>query len=199
MLWDLHTAVETTRCTVHALCLMANHLHLIVTPPAKDSLALFSKSFAQRYAQHRNDDRDASGKLFEERFWSEPIKTVFHLAAVTMYIDRNPIAAGITAMADSYRWSTYGLHANGRSLERRIDQLIVPSSWYLSLGRTTVARAREYERTFALYSATALAGEQQEFYRRFEGGQAYSRRLERPNRSSARENLELSRYPKKAK
>src|SRR5262245_7810080 len=60
------------RCQVglHALTLMSNHAHLLVTPRHQHDLAAFVKPLAQRYAQLRNEKRNASGKLFEERYWS---------------------------------------------------------------------------------------------------------------------------------
>lgn len=198
MLWKLADAAARTRCKVHAICLMANHLHAIVTPPRADSLSNFVHSFAGRYATYRNDQREGSGKLFEERFWSEPIKTVFHLAAATMYIERNPVAAGVKDEAAAYRWSSFRLHAEvDVAPEKQIAGIIVPSNWYSSLGRTNAERAARYSETFELYSQTALAREQCKFYSKYEGTNAYSRRLERPNRVSAREAFEVSRYSKK--
>jgi len=195
LLFDLRVAVRQTRCTVQALCLMANHVHLIVTPPEPHALSDFVKLFAQRYARHRNDQRNSSGKLFEGRFWSEPIKSTFHLAVATMYIDRNPVASGFKNPAEDFRWSTCALHWTGNANDKAISDLWTPSFWYLSLGRSAEERALEYKKSFALYSRTALAREQHEFFGSFDVGRTrYKRRLERPNRSSACEDSELSRY-----
>lgn len=186
---------------MHALCLMTNQLHLIVTPPQVYSLADFTKSFAQSYAQYRNGRPKGSGKLFEERYWSEPIRTVFHLAAATMYIDRNPVSAGLLDDPTGHRWSTYRLHAGTGAPERWIGALCEPSSWWMSLGGSDASRARAYASTFELYAATALAREQARFYEKLEGPRdRYTMRLERPNRSRAREKTgESARYGRKAK
>jgi len=192
LLW---AAVEKTECTVHALCLMANHVHLIATPASKTSLAEFVQFFAQAYARHRNMERSASGKLFEERYWSEPITTVFQLAVTTMYIDRNPVAAGVMTAPELYRWSSYRGHSGIGKSEKVISDLCTPTDWYLSLGHSKAVRNAEYQRLFELYSVTALARAQAQFYRKVEGGVTpYTRRLERPDRSSAREPTGFSRY-----
>lgn len=198
MLWKVYDATRATNCKVHAICLMANHLHAIVTPPCVHALSKCVHSFAGAYARYRNAERDGSGKLFEERFWSEPIKTTFHLAAATMYIDRNPVAAGVKTQAMDYRWSSFRLHADGaEGVEKQIAGIVVPSRWYVSLGRTNAARAAEYGRMFAQYEQTALVRAQYQFYSKREGRVVYTRRLERPNRSSAREIDGVSRYWKK--
>src|SRR5205823_3755859 len=60
-------------CLIHALALLANHLHMMVTPPTVVAGWKLVQSCAQRYAQWRNRRRDGSGKLFEQRFTSVPI------------------------------------------------------------------------------------------------------------------------------
>ena len=41
-------------CSIHAYCLMTNHVHLLLTPAAHDSAALLMKHFGQRYVQYIN-------------------------------------------------------------------------------------------------------------------------------------------------
>lgn len=192
---QLHDAVEATDCKVHALCLMANHLHAIVTPPSVEAMREFVKGFAQRYARYRNDERDGSGKLFEGPYWREPIKSVFHLAVATMYIDRNPVAARIKDCPEDYRWSTFRQHAGIGNPERWIAELCTPTEWWFGLGSSDEARAAEYNRLFEQYSATALAREQARFFGELEGRNRRSyKRVERPDRSRASEDLEVARY-----
>ena len=86
--------------SLHAFCLMTNHVHLLVTPEEEAVLGRFIKGFAQRYAQVRNRQTKASGKLFEERFYSKPIASEQHLALATLYIDVNLSRAGMLRAAD---------------------------------------------------------------------------------------------------
>ena len=171
---------------------MANHIPLVATPPSSGSLAAFVKSFAQRYSQYRNRLRRGSGKLFEERYWSVPIRTEFHLAAATMYIDRNPVAAGVKSDPAEYRWSSYRLNSGIGKSERSIAATLSPSTWYASLGTSQVERTAEYVRIYSLYAETALARAQEQFFAKLERNVEHHRRLERPNRSSARDRV--SRY-----
>ena len=38
-------------CTLHAYCLMTNHVHLLLTPEKDDSLGKLMKALGQRYVQ----------------------------------------------------------------------------------------------------------------------------------------------------
>src|SRR5262249_9214186 len=72
LLWFMVHAAEEEACAVHSLVLMPNHMHILVTPPTAEGGSRFVQRFSQRYAKQRNRRRDASGKLFEQRFGSKP-------------------------------------------------------------------------------------------------------------------------------
>ena len=91
----LREQVQKTDCALHAICLMTNHIHLLITPPTVEAMSFCMKITLQRHAQRRNTNRGASGKLFEQRFDSEPVTDTRQLAATQMYIEANPIRAGI--------------------------------------------------------------------------------------------------------
>lgn len=129
--------------TLNGFCLMTNHAHLLVTPERESILGKFIKGFAQRYAQIRNRRCRASGKLFEERYYSKAIQSEAHLALATAYIDLNPVRAGLTETGDDYRWSTFSAHAASEPASPYLD-LWSPSSWYLGLADNEAGRATAY-------------------------------------------------------
>lgn len=172
---------------VHAACLMSNHVHALVTPPTVEALSRSAKNFAQAYANYRNGRRNGSGKLFEERFRSEAIKNEAHLAATTLYIERNPVAAGIVSDPAAYAWSSFRLHV-GIEPTKIARHNWSPSGWYLALGETDAARAREYRRAYDNYDESKLPAEHRQTIAEVESASApYSRRLERPDRTRAGE------------
>jgi putative transposase len=171
-----------TGCELHALCLMPNHVHQLTTPPTVEAASECVASFAQRYAQIRNANRSGSGKLFEERFRSKPIADDAHLMAATMYIEANPIRAGLVRSAAEYRWSTYALHA-GVDRNSLLASMWTPSSWYLSLGASSSEREGAYRELFADYVARPPADDDPFDYLDV----PYRRRLLRPNGSRAAE------------
>ena len=100
-------------CTVHAYCLMTNHVHLLITPRAEDSCAQMMKSLGQLYTQRVNKERARSGSLWEGRFHSCPVATERYALACYRYIELNPVRAGMVNHARDYRWSSYRANAEG--------------------------------------------------------------------------------------
>ena len=134
---------------VHAITLMTNHVHLVVVALRKDSISMAIKSACQRYAVWRNRQRGGSGKLFEERFFAEPIADDDHFGHTLAYAETNARRAGLTDHADEYEWSSLGLHTGrGRARwNRRFEGWIDAAGWYLDLGAEPADRQKAY-RTF---------------------------------------------------
>jgi putative transposase len=141
------------RGTVHALAMMTNHVHMLVVPTSFDGLWRWVKTFAQRYAMHRNRERGSTGKVFEQRYGLKAILSERHLAATTAYIDLNPARAGIAPT-----WSTFGLHAGQGRVSELVRELWTPSAWWSSLGRDDASRHAAY-RELALERAAAWASD----------------------------------------
>ena len=131
---------------VNGLCLMPNHVHLILTPFEESALGAFIKRASQRYAQVRNKRFSSSGKLFEQRFYSKPVKSERHLAIATAYVDLNPVRAGIVDDAAAYRWSTFRIHAGLSGSVIGLEALWSPTNWYERLGRDPNERTDAYRR-----------------------------------------------------
>jgi putative transposase len=141
---------------LHALTLMANHVHAILRPPGRDALAHAIKSTAQRYAVYRNRRRGSSGKLFEQRYHSIPILTDEYLSTVTCYNDLNAVRAGIVDDPFAYPWSTYALHAGRPDACSIPSSMWTPSAWYLSLGGDGAGRAARFAETALVYVEHSL-------------------------------------------
>lgn len=183
MLACLDLGLSATGCALHQLTLMTNHVHLIATPPDDKALSAFVKRACQRYAQQRNQTKQASGKLFEERFHSKPIVDATYLATVTLYNDCNAFRARPIADPLAHEWSTGPLHA-GRAGSRIPASMWTPSRWYLGLGRSPASRATVYVELMAAYVGAgweALVDDATE-----EQDVEYSRgRVERPDGAAA--------------
>jgi putative transposase len=186
-LWDVWRAQRKRPVAIHALTLMKNHVHLVVTPPDSETLARFIHGFAQRYAQLRNARRAASGKLFEQRYISIPILSERQLAVTIAYVELNPIRAGICEDPSKYQWSTYGLHVPGSGSCAIPEQVWTPSDWYLGLADEPELRSSLYAQFVRGCRDRDEAPERVEQVRLVEAlsSTPYTRRLERPNRRRA--------------
>ena len=143
-LWLMNESQPACDVAVHGLCLMQNHVHLLLTPPGKSGLASFIKRTAQRYAQVRNKRYSTTGKLFEQRYYAKPIQSEAHLAIATAYVDLNPVRAGLVEDPASYEWSTFRIHAGLTCRTVGIQSVWSPSDWYRRLGRDPNQQAVVY-------------------------------------------------------
>ena len=124
---------------LHAYVLMGNHFHLLATPSTQDGLAQMMQAVGRRYVRYFNDRQARSGTLWEGRYRSTLIETEPYLLACMVYIDLNPVRAGLAKDAGDYLWSSYGRYAGLRS-----DRLVTPHSLYWGLGNTPFAREAAY-------------------------------------------------------
>jgi putative transposase len=124
---------------VHAYVLMSNHLHLLATPQAADGLPKMMQAVGRSYVRYFNDTQKRSGTLWEGRYKSTVIQADRYLLACMVYIDLNPVRAGLVMQPQDYPWSSY-LHYLGV----RTDRLITPHALYWELGNTPFAREAAY-------------------------------------------------------
>lgn len=126
---------------VHAYVLMRNHFHLLLTPPTADALPRFMQSVGRRYVRYFNDTQQRSGTLWEGRYRSSPMEADSYLLPCMVYLDLNPVRAGLVAEAADYPWSSHGHYAG-----LRVDKVVTPHPLFWSLANTPFARETAYTR-----------------------------------------------------
>jgi putative transposase len=87
-------------------CLMTNHVHWVVVPCEPDTMAQTFRRAHSQYSRYINSQvKQRSGHLWQGRYYSCPLDEP-HLEAALLYVERNPVRAGVTKMATDYRWSS---------------------------------------------------------------------------------------------
>lgn len=132
-----------TGCAIHAYVLMTNHVHLLVTPEEKSSLAALMKQVSQRYTQYINHRYDRSGSLWEGRFRSKSTADDNYVLACYRYIELNPLRAHMVQHPSQYRWSSYQANAEGEH-----SGIITPHPTYQAMANTKTERLRQYRSLF---------------------------------------------------
>src|SRR5260370_7859537 len=110
---------------------MTNHVHLLLTPDAADSLPRTMQSLGRRYVRWVNTAYRRTGTLWEGRYRAAPIDSEAYFLACSRYIELNPVRAGMVERARDYKWSSYGAHALGRA-----DVLVADHPLYPPLAPT---------------------------------------------------------------
>ena len=141
----LHIFAARFGCTVHAYCLMTNHVHLLITPHTTDACAQLMKNVGQRYVQKINARLQRTGTLWEGRFYSCPVASERYALACYRYIELNPVEASMVQHPRDYPWSSHGENAGGA-----INGFINPHPAYMALAADGAARGHAYAALFEL-------------------------------------------------
>jgi putative transposase len=139
----LTLAARQSGCSIHAFCLMPNHVHLLVTPGHSASCAALMKQVNQRYGQRLNHSKARTGTLWEGRSYSALVDTERYALACYRYIELNPVRAMMVSAPRDYRWSSYRSNAEGR-----FDPLVTRHLSYLALEADSERRCSLYRSLF---------------------------------------------------
>lgn len=102
---------------VFAFCVMRNHIHILVKEGIKGISNLFQR-IAGAYAIYFNRKYARSGPLFESRFKSRPVESIYYFFQIIRYIHQNPFHAGLIKNLEDYDWSSYStyLRSNNKKI-----------------------------------------------------------------------------------
>ena len=131
---------------LHAYVFMTNHIHLLATPGAEDSISKVFQSVGRRYVQHFNFKYKRSGTLWEGRYRATVVDSERYLLTVMRYIELNPVRADMVAHPRDYPWSSYAYNAGGEA-GANVNWLVAHRE-YLRLGRTAQERQEAYRQLF---------------------------------------------------
>lgn len=90
-------------------CLMRNHVHFVAVPAHEDSLAVLMRRVNGRFAQMVNARLGRSGHLWQNRYFSCALSPS-HLRRALVYVERNPVRAGLVESPEQYKWSSAAVH-----------------------------------------------------------------------------------------
>ena len=128
---------------IHAYVLMSNHVHLLATPEAPDSIGRTLQSLGRRYVQYFNWTYGRTGTLWEGRYRATVVDAERYFLTCSRYIELNPVRAAMVGSPAGYRWSSYRHNALGQP-----DELLVEHELYLRLAKDEAARCEAYRALF---------------------------------------------------
>ena len=122
MLGLLKESAEKFDLRFYALCLMPNHVHMLMEP-RKSNLAEAMRSIFSRYAAKFNLRYERRGHLFGGPYRQSVCLDNSYLLAASVYIHLNPVRAGIVEGANDYRWSSSSLYCLDKPRESFVSPL----------------------------------------------------------------------------
>jgi putative transposase len=124
---------------IHGYVLMSNHFHLLATPETLEGIPQLMQAVGRRYVRNYNLRHARTGTLWEGRYRSTLIQAERYLVACMVYMDLNPVRAGLVAEPAEYPWSSFQHYSGGKP-----DKLLTPHPLYWELGNTPFARDEAY-------------------------------------------------------
>jgi putative transposase len=122
-------------------CLMRNHFHLLIAPGRGQSISRILQSLTVTHTWRHHRRHGGVGHVWQGRFKSPVVQNDDHALMVLRYIEANPLRAGMVTDAGAYRWSSYAVHAEGRS-----DDLVSMLPAYEALRRDAVRRQARWRK-----------------------------------------------------
>ena len=98
-------AVQKYDVIVLGLCLMIDHIHMLVISRSRAVLSNFVSYISSVFVREYNSSIGRQGALFEERFGSAPKMDRKKLISAIIYLGNNPVEKHICRKAEQYRWN----------------------------------------------------------------------------------------------
>jgi putative transposase len=139
----LARAAEKYSCQIHAYVLMTNHVHLLVSTGEVDGISRMMQHLGRGYVSYVNATYGRTGTLWEGRFKASLVDSQAYFLRCCLYIECNPVRAGMVNSPGDYRWSSHHANAFGG-----FDPLIRAHEQYLLLGHSVEERCEAYRALF---------------------------------------------------
>jgi putative transposase len=104
-------------------CLMDNHVHLMIKTDIEPLGKLMGRISAS-YTRNFNKKYNYIGHLFQDRYFSELIKSDEQMLETSRYVHLNPVRANMVEKAGEYIWSSYNIII-GNKKEKIIDSSLI--------------------------------------------------------------------------
>ena len=110
----LEQVIEKTRrshnCFLYAYVIMPEHIHLLLSEPAKYTLASALRVIKGESSTLLKGTRE---KFWQTRYYDFNVFTTGKFVEKVRYIHRNPVTRGLVTKPEDYRWSSFNHYATG--------------------------------------------------------------------------------------
>jgi len=170
----LRSYAAAFRLRIYHRVIMSNHYHLLLEMAEPEQVSGCMAGLSRAYTHYYHKTYQTCGYLWQGRFKLQPLEKETYLIACGRYIERNPVRAGIVAVAELYPYSSAAYYCLGKA-----DTITTESPCYHDFGRDDTERKEEYK-IFLL----SFNEEEERLFRDCEypqGSDEFKRRLLRTN------------------
>lgn len=134
--------VRCYEITAIGLCLMIDHIHMLIEAPDKKTLSKFMDHCTSVFVREYNFNIGREGGLFRKRFGSAPKIGLKIVRTSIAYLFNNPVEKGLCKKAEDYRWNflAYNLNTSPFSNPPIIKKMTKPLQKAIREVRDTVVQ-----------------------------------------------------------
>ena len=89
-----------------AICLMPNHVHLVVRPNGDGDISRWMQWLFTTHASHYHCKYGTTGHVWQGRYKHVPVQGDHHLLTLMRYVERNALRANLVHRAEEWRWGS---------------------------------------------------------------------------------------------
>ena len=94
---------------LESICVMGNHVHLIIQPQASGNLSSILQWILSVFAMAWNRIHQQTGHVWGQRFFSKVISGLAEFLHTFLYLDANPVSAGLVDQPEDWKFGGFGL------------------------------------------------------------------------------------------
>ena len=129
---------------IYHFCLMSNHIHFVLEPTIEGSLPKIMMRITLAYSSYFNKKYRGVGHVWQGRYKSALIDKENYFIWCGLYVELNPVRAGLVSKPEDWRWSSYRFYAFGE-IDPLMEGLIDVDPYYLELGNNARERQKKYQ------------------------------------------------------
>lgn len=116
---------------IYHYTIMKNHVHIIIKSNENTNISKAMQGISLSYFHYYRRKNGYVGHLWQGRFKSLVIENDQYLLTAALYVEKNPVEAGMVKDPADYRWSSYRFYAFGET-----NPIVDTSPIYNDMGRT---------------------------------------------------------------
>lgn len=128
---------------LYHVSLMPNHIHHHMEPTKEGDLSRIMQRLPLAYAWYHNAKYQTVGHLWQGRFKSQLIDSDEYFVYCGLYVELNPVRAGLVKKPEDWKWSSYNFYAHGKC-DKLIEEIIDPDPFYMRLANEPSKRQEIY-------------------------------------------------------
>jgi putative transposase len=126
----IHRAQARLELPILAMCLMPNHLHLVVQPRDARAVSRWMQWVFTTHVHWSHAKYATTGRLWQGRFKAFLIQADHHLLTVMRYVERNALRAKLVERAEDWRWGSLAWRsARFAPVALTAPPITLPSYW----------------------------------------------------------------------